>query len=103
MHVLQDSEPAENEDPCDHDEAEEGGFMNTGEEWGTDDDEVENTVSGLFILNTCYSYSVGLFIVPLDENFLLPNDGKKEDYYPFKSQQEMLLYILVNSPRPVVS
>ena len=44
MHVLQDSEPAENEDPCDHDEAEEGGFMNTGGEWGTDDDEEENTV-----------------------------------------------------------
>ena len=44
VHVLQDSEPAENEEACDHDEAEEGGFMNTGEEWGTDDDEVENTV-----------------------------------------------------------
>ena len=30
-------------------------------------------------------------------------DSSNGDYCPFKSKEEMLLYILANSPRPVVS
>jgi len=67
------------------------------------EDEYEECTSEVQPLNGAIDNKLSVQCSWNDPNLLRTVFTEENDYYPFKSKQEALLYILVNSPRPVVS